>query len=183
MKKIIFFDADGTLWYPKKTKFNEKPWWIYVHPETKNDDPVKHLKLMPKVKESLKKLKKMDLVLVLISQVPSGKKLATKQLTRVTKHFDIYSFFDEIRPSYSSISRGHADPKEVAILDVLKRRKTSKRSAVLIGDSYTHDYLAAKNAGIECILLHSFKHTEKDARYKRIRKKAKNLAGIFRYLD
>lgn len=30
-KKIIFFDGDGTLWYPKKTKWTKKPHLIYTH--------------------------------------------------------------------------------------------------------------------------------------------------------
>ena len=29
MKKIIFFDGDGTLWYPKETKHKRNPVWIY----------------------------------------------------------------------------------------------------------------------------------------------------------
>lgn len=183
MKKIIFFDADGTLWYPKKTKFEEKPWWIYFDPETKKDDPLKHLALMPHVKETLKRLKEASIILVLISQMPSSKKLAIKHLTRVTKYFDIYHFFDEIRPSYSSMKRGHADPKDLAILDVLKRRKISKTNALLIGDSYIYDYLAAKSAGVDCILIHSFKHTKDDVNYRRIKKKVKDLSGLFRYIN
>jgi hydroxymethylpyrimidine pyrophosphatase-like HAD family hydrolase len=35
MKKIIFFDGDGTLWYPKKTKYKEHPVWLYIDPVTK----------------------------------------------------------------------------------------------------------------------------------------------------
>ena len=28
-KKIVFFDGDGTLWYPKDTRHTEPPHWIY----------------------------------------------------------------------------------------------------------------------------------------------------------
>lgn len=30
LKKTVFFDGDGTLWYPKTTRRTRKPWWIYL---------------------------------------------------------------------------------------------------------------------------------------------------------
>lgn len=183
MKRIIFFDADGTLWYPKKTRFEEKPWWIYDHPTIKREDPLKHLTLTPNVKKTLKRLHEMGLILVLISQSPYSKRRATDKLVRATKQFGIYRFFDEIRPSYSSIKVGQADPKDVAILDVLKRRKISKRDALLIGDSYMYDYLAAKSCGVDCVLVHDFKHTREDRQYKRVNRRIKDIYNIFKYVN
>ena len=182
MKTILFFDADGTLWYPKKTRYKEKPWWIYNHPKLKSSDPLKHLTLMPHVKETLKKLDDMGLILVLISQLPYNKKVALQRLIRMTKHFDIYKFFDEIRPSYSSIKKGHPDPKNIAILDVLERRKISKRNALMIGDSYEYDYLAAKSCGIGCVLIYAFKHVKDDKKYKRVHNKIKKLNEVLKYI-
>lgn len=183
MKKIIFFDADGTLWYPKQTKYSDTPWWIYYHPEGKKIDPLKHLMLMPHVERTLKRLKKEGFTLVLISQLPYTKKVSLHKLERMTKHFGIRRFFDEIRPSYSSIKRGHPDPKDIAILDVLKRMKIPKSKALMVGDSYTNDYIPGKKAGIECVLIGSFKHTKDDVRYRRVRRKIPNLSGIFDYLN
>ena len=40
MKKIIFFDGDGTLWYPKKTKYKEHPVWLYRDPITKKNNNI-----------------------------------------------------------------------------------------------------------------------------------------------
>lgn len=55
-KKIIFFDADGTLWYPKSTKYSKMPHWVYL--ESQNpDDYLKHLVVIPSVLKTLKKLK------------------------------------------------------------------------------------------------------------------------------
>jgi hypothetical protein len=34
-KLIIFFDGDGTIWYPKATKRKVKPHWIYSDPKKK----------------------------------------------------------------------------------------------------------------------------------------------------
>ena len=182
MKTILFFDADGTLWYPKKTKYKEKPWWIYDHPKLKSSDPLKHLTLMPYVKETLKKLHSMGLTLVLVSQLPYNKKVALQKLIRMTKHFGIYNFFDEIRPSYSSIKRNRPDPKNIAILDVLGRRKISKRNALMIGDSYNFDYLAAKSCGVDCVLIHAFEHVKDDKQYKRVHKKIKKLNEVLKYI-
>ena len=100
----------------------------------------------------------------------------------MTKYFGIYNFFDEIRPSYSSLKRGHADPKDMAILDVLRRRKIPKRNALMIGDSYTYDYLAAKSCGIDCVLIHAFKHVKDDKRYKRVHNKIKKLNEVLKYI-
>ena len=181
IKEILFFDADGTLWYPKKTKYNEKPWWIYSHPKIKANQ-LRHFALIPHVKRALKKLNEKGLTLVLISQVPYTKKVAFQKLRRKTKHFGIYEFFAEIRPSYQPAHKDHPDPKTIAILEVLKKRKIPKSKALMIGDSYTHDYLAAKSCGIDCLLICAFKHTEDDKQYRRVRNKIKNLNEVLKYV-
>jgi FMN phosphatase YigB (HAD superfamily) len=54
MKKIIFFDADGTLWYPKATKRNKHPVRLYKDKRYKRHTD--HLELTPKTLETLNKL-------------------------------------------------------------------------------------------------------------------------------
>ena len=36
MKKVVFFDGDGTLWYPKTTKRTAAPHWVYLDPAITN---------------------------------------------------------------------------------------------------------------------------------------------------
>lgn len=55
-KAIIFFDGDGTLWYPIKTKHTVKPHWLYSDKSIKN--PHHYLMLIPTVESTLKKLRK-----------------------------------------------------------------------------------------------------------------------------
>ena len=45
MKKIIFFDADGILWYPEKTKQSCHPIWLYEDKRYKNHED--HLEMIP----------------------------------------------------------------------------------------------------------------------------------------
>ena len=182
MKKIIFFDADGTLWYPKKTKYTEKPWWIYFDDKTKEEDPLRHLTLTPNVKTVLKKLKGHGVILVLIGQLPYPKDIANEKLERMTKHFGIFCYFDQIRASHSSIKIGEADPKNIAMLEVLKERNIPKNKALMVGDSYRFDYLAARSCGIDCVLIGSFKHTKDLKEYKRIKNKIKTLSGLLNYV-
>lgn len=54
MKKIIFFDGDGTLWYPKKTKYSKHPVWIYKDKRIKN-----HLTMTQTSVSTIKKLKNL----------------------------------------------------------------------------------------------------------------------------
>jgi len=68
-KKIIFFDGDGTLWYPKTTKYRKRPHWVYLDQQTK-DNPNEHLMMVPGVLKTLKELKKLGYVLVILSANP-----------------------------------------------------------------------------------------------------------------
>ncbi len=180
-KKLIFFDADGTLWYPKRTKYNGRPWWIYFDDKTK-DNPLVHLTLTPRVKTTLKKLKELGVQTVLIAQMPYPKYKANKLLTEKTKYFGIFKYFDQIRASHAGIRASEPDPKDIAILEVIKDRKIPKSKALLVGDSYKFDYLAAKNCGIDCLLIDSFKHTKEYSEYKRVKKRIKNIGELLDYV-
>jgi len=59
-KKIIFFDGDGTLWYPRETKYTKAAHWIYDLPGDYKEH-VSYLMLIPGVLSTLKKLKKIFL--------------------------------------------------------------------------------------------------------------------------
>ncbi len=182
MKKIIFFDGDGTLWYPKKTKFNEKPWWVYNDSKTKLN-PNKHQILMPDVRKSLGKLKSKGIILVAISTQPqSTKAKRDANLINKLRYFKIEKFFDDIISSKIIANHSKPDTKDKSMLFILKKRNIPKSQALMIGDSYMHDYLPARKIGIDCVLIEGFKHTKGDKKRQRLSKKIKNLPGIFRYL-
>jgi HAD superfamily phosphatase (TIGR01681 family) len=182
MKKIIFFDGDGTLWYPKKTKYDEKPWWIYYDNKTKRNYH-EHLIPIPGLKQTLKKLKSMGIVLVIVSQSPYTKRIATQKLRKTVEHLGLADYFDEICAAHSIKERNRADPKDRFILEVLKKRRMPKSSAMFVGDTYLYDYLAARRCGIDAILIYSFKHTKGDKMYRRVRRKIENISEVLNYIN
>ncbi len=148
-KKIIFFDGDGTLWYPKSTKRNIKPHWIYDD-LPKSRDYLKHLILTPHVFNTLKKLKQRGMILVAISTHPHARLEADMHMGHKIKHFKLDTLFDHV---YTA--RPFPWGKGKVIESFLKKTKIPKSKAVLVGDSYRWDYLSAKKVGVDCILVHT----------------------------
>lgn len=147
MKKIIFFDGDGTLWYPKSTKHTQKPHWIYHDSATMNDYKP-HLILIPGVVSTLRELRKQGIMTVVISTHPHFAKEADAILKEKVRHFGLETLFDEVHAA-----RNIPTGKGAVITRVLKRLGLSKRSALMVGDSYLWDYIAAKNVGVEGLLI------------------------------
>ncbi|HBL39489.1 TPA: hypothetical protein DDZ10_02350 [Candidatus Uhrbacteria bacterium] len=147
MKRIIFFDGDGTLWYPKTTKHTRKPHWIYHDPTTMND-PLSHLAVIPGVKRTLRELQRRGILTVLISTHPHTKKDADQLLQEKVRHFKLDSLFNEVHSS-----RLTPTGKGTVIKRVLKQRHIPKTRALMIGDSYIWDYRSAKDAGIDAVLI------------------------------
>lgn len=52
VKEVVFFDGDGTIWYPKKTKYKEKPHWIYSLPGNDSDHS-QYLMMVPTALKTL----------------------------------------------------------------------------------------------------------------------------------
>jgi FMN phosphatase YigB (HAD superfamily) len=147
-KKIIFLDGDGTLWYPKKTKRSEKPHWVYHDPLTK-DNYLEHLELTPKIEETLEKFIEMGIILVVVSAHPFEEKEAILDIKKRVNHFGLSNFFHSVRSSIGSDSKG----KSVVMLDVLKSLGLNKEDALMVGDSYFYDYMAAKDIGIDTLWI------------------------------
>ena len=174
-KEIIFFDGDGTLWYPKSTRYSEKPHWIYL--KSKNaDDHYKHLVIIPTVLSTLKKLKKIGIITVLLSTHPHPPKEADAIINHKTKHFKLDELFDEIHAT-----REYHGSKGEFIEKILKERKLSKSKALMVGDHYHWDYESAKNVGVDALLIES-KYMQKIIRSRRIKRTIKKLSDIFNYI-
>jgi HAD superfamily hydrolase (TIGR01549 family) len=147
-KKIIFLDGDGTLWYPKLTKRNEKPHWIYEHPDTK-DNYLEHLELTPKIKETLEILKSKSIYLVVVSANPREENIAVKEIQERLKYFDLEKYFYNVRASSGSDSKD----KGRIILEEITKLNLQKEDALMIGDSYKYDYLAAESVGVDAFWI------------------------------
>lgn len=147
-KKIIFLDADGTLWYPKKTKRTERPQWVYHHPQTKNNY-LKHIMLAPKVRQTLKSFCDMGIYTVIISAHPQTQKIALAEMKEKLEYFHIA----ELIHSYNISISPDPDDKATIITRVLKSLKLKKEDAVMVGDSYLYDYKPAKDAGVDAFLI------------------------------
>lgn len=161
MKRIIFFDGDGTLWYPKKTKRLQKPHWVYQ--KHKNYKP--HLILTPTTISTLRVLKRKGIYLVILSTHPHLPKEANLVLREKVEHFKLDSIFDEM-----IATRERPNSKKHSLLRVLKRLRIAKSDALMVGDSYKWDYQPARQAGIEAVLF--------DSEYRKIDPQARNIKKV-----
>jgi len=174
VKKIIFFDGDGTLWYPKKTKYSKHPVWVYRDKRIKNHN--NHLTLTPSALEVIKKLKSMGIIMVILSTNPSPPEIADVHIKNRVKHFDLHELFDEV---YAT--RPYPDSKGEFILSILERLKINKSGALMVGDSYIWDYEPAKKRGIDAILIKSdYMHEHNDV--KNVKDTISQLNEIFKHI-
>ena len=171
-KKIIFFDGDGTLWYPKKTKHTKHPIWFYRDKRIKNH--ANHLIMIPSVLSTIKKLKKMGIITVILSTHPHPPKEAEALINHKVKHFKLKSLFDEVHAT-----RDYHKSKGEFILKILKKRKIPKSKALMVGDIYEWDYKPAKERGIDALLIES----EYEPMKSKIKRTIKKLSDIFEYVS
>ncbi|HLC85253.1 MAG TPA: HAD family hydrolase [Candidatus Nanoarchaeia archaeon] len=149
MKQIIFFDGDGTLWYPEKTAYQQLPHWIYKDPKT-SMDPLKHLILTPHAKATLTELRAQEIQVVLLSTHPHPPDEAARILQAKIRHFQLEGYFDEVHAT-----RAYEASKGEFMVEILKRRKIPKDGALMVGDTYNWDYKSAKDQGIDALLMES----------------------------
>lgn len=147
-KKIIFLDGDGTLWYPRATKRSQKPHWVYHDPETKNNY-LEHLELTPHAKETLEYLRGKGVYLVVLSANPYAEDVAIKEIKERLDYFGLANLFYTYRSSEGSDPNG----KSLIILEILNTLGLNKKDALMVGDSYFYDYLAAKNIGVDAFFI------------------------------
>lgn len=147
-KKILFLDGDGTLWYPSTTKRTQKPHWVYYDEKTK-DNYLEHIELTPGTKEALELFHKKGLYLVIISANPNSEQAAIKEIKERLDHFGLSELFYACRASEGDDPKG----KTVIMIEVIKELGLTKRDALMVGDSYFYDYLAAKENGIDAFFI------------------------------
>ena len=84
------------------------------------------------------------------------------------------SFVNEIHAA-----RNVPTGKGTVIARVLKRLKLPKSSALMVGDSYVWDYLAAKKVGVDGLLMDTV-YLNKSA--ERVKRKIKNIDEVLQYI-
>lgn len=166
----MFFDADGTLWYPKKTKHTVLPHWLYLDKSIKNHHP--HLTLIPGVEKILTRLKKMGIITVILSTHPHEIDEAYKILNKKVRYFKLEDLFTEVHAT-----REYYESKGEYIIEILKRLKIPKTKALMVGDNYKYDYKPARLVGIDALLVES-DYMKKDKRLKVV----KNIEDILKII-
>lgn len=170
VKKIIFFDGDGTLWYPLKTKYTEKPHWLYKDKSIK--DHHAHLVLIPTVESTLKKLKRMGILTIVLSTHPHEVDEAYRIINKKVEHFNLKELFTEVHAT-----REYHESKGEYIVEILQKLNIPKAQALMVGDNYLWDYKPARDIRVDALLMRS-DYMKKDKRLKTIKK----LSDVFAYI-
>lgn len=146
------------------------PDWVYLDKSIK--DYHAHLTMIPTVVNTLKKLKRMGILTVILSTHPHEVKDAYTRLNKKVRHFNLKSFFTEVHAT-----REYHESKGEYITEILQKFSIPKTQALMIGDNYLWDYKPARDIGVDALLIQS-DYMKRDKRLKTIKK----LSGIFSYI-
>lgn len=147
MKKVIFFDGDGTLWYPKTTKRTKAPHWVYLGGAI---DPYEQFVITPTTAETLEELGKRQMKRVLLSTSPLPEDEAIINRIKITQLVDIHHLLDDIQ-----VSPDYPAGKGEQILKLLEKYELKPEDALMVGDSFKWDYKSAQDVGVDGLLLES----------------------------
>ncbi len=107
------------------------------------------MELALNVKETFLKLKKKGIIFVLISASPYPAEVADKELREKLEFFDLLKFFHSYRSSPGDRSEGKGE----LVLEILESLHLTKDEALMVGDSYFYDYLAARSVGVDAFFI------------------------------
>lgn len=175
MKQMIFFDGDGTLWYPKLTKYEKKPDWIYENPKTRVNPNI-HLELTPNAREAVRDLHSRRLVLGILSASPRPPDHANRVLREKVKYFGLERFFEEVHAT-----QRYQACKGDYIVEILKRRGLPKVRALMVGDNYDWDYQSARWQGVDAVLIDS-DYRREHAKGRHVRRTITELKDVLKYI-
>lgn len=148
MKKVIFFDGDGTLWYPKTTKRTIAPHWVYLDHSVA--DPYALFVPTPTVIETLELLGKINIKRVLLSTSPLSEEEAIMSRIKACKQVDIHHLLDDIQ-----VAPEYIEGKGERITVLLERYGLKPEDALMVGDTFSYDYKSAQDVGVEGLLIKS----------------------------
>lgn len=134
-KRVVFFDAEGTLYVPRKGKSYSSFWEDGEH---SLERAVEHFKLNDGVLETLERMKKMGFTMVVVSTHKP------ELLPSLLEHFGVKEYFSDI------IINGD---KGTRMIEFLKEKGIPKNFAVAVGNNRTIDIEPAERVGIKGYLL------------------------------
>lgn len=147
-KDVIFFDGDGTLWYPRTTLGERKPHWVYLDEDI--GDPIAEMIATPNAVDSLRRLGEQGIKRILLSTSPLEEDEALLHRKAIAQHVGIFDLLDEIHVAPEVV-----DGKARKIAAWLTKHQMSPDRALMIGDTYEWDILAANSVGVEGLLIDS----------------------------
>ncbi|MCK4444160.1 MAG: HAD family hydrolase [Thermoplasmata archaeon] len=133
--KVVFFDAEGTLYRPKNGKRPEDFWEGGEHTLERAKE---HFELNCCVAETLERLKQRNYIIAVVS------KHKDHLLSDLLQHLGIDEYF-------SGIMIG--EDKAPMMLNFLQERDISKNDAIMVGDTYELDIAPAESVGIRGLHL------------------------------
>lgn len=158
-KEVIFFDGDGTLWYPRTTLRTRKPHWVYT--DTAITEPIHEMIATPNVASTLTELGRRGILRVLLSTSPLEEREALEHRRAIASHVGIIDLLDDIH-----VAPERRGGKGEKIAQWLLQHDMSAERALMVGDTYEWDILAANSVGVEGILIDSEHETEAIALHK-----------------
>jgi hydroxymethylpyrimidine pyrophosphatase-like HAD family hydrolase len=176
-KKIIFFDATGTLWYPKTTRNNNDPGWVYRDAKTKATVH-EHLIMLPTAKTTLKRLNRMGVRCVIVSAVPYPLYKSKAQLEKTIKHFGVGGLIWE----YHTVNMVDGSSKAKLIERLLKKLKIKKNEALMVGDGYWPDYKFVRKRRIQALLMDSKYQNSRAWQIRKAKHRIYKLSEIIKFL-
>ena len=131
--------------------------------------------LIPTVLPTLRKLKKLGIILVVLSTNPYPPEEADASIKKRIKHFQLDELFDEVHAT-----REYHGSKGEFMLKILRERGIPKNKAIMVGDSYNYDIKSALNVRIEGILIET--EYNKHPANNRIKRKIRKMSEILNYV-
>lgn len=147
-KEVIFFDGDGTLWYPRTSLRTRKPHWVYLDETVA--DPIAEMVATPKAEATLRQLGERGIRRVLMSTSPLEEEEALAHRRAIAEHVGILDLLDDI-----NVAPEVVNGKAQRIAAWLLRHNVAPERALMVGDTYQWDIVAANSVGVEGLLLDS----------------------------
>lgn len=177
VKRIVFFDATGTLWYPKATRNTIDPGWVHRDKKKKNNVHT-HLMMTPTAKTTLKRLNHMGVKCIIISAAPYPLYKSKAQLAKIISHFGLSRLIQE----YHTVNMVDGSSKAKLIERILRRLKIKKIEALMVGDGYWSDYKFVRKRGIPALLMNSEYQSSRAWQIRKAKHRVYKLGDIIKHL-